>query len=387
MDYASATFVCKEVKSCISKHLSLFANPSSLYKEGRDTNSVISKSRESVAKILNAKSDEIIFTSGATESNNLAIVGLVDKFLVDNPQSVPHIVTSNIEHSAILELIPKLKSYNVDVSVVPADANGIINPQDIKEVLKPNTILVSIMYANNEIGTIQNLREISKVIRNYKKHNHRDYGYPVFHTDAAQASNYLTLDTMKLGVDMMSLDGGKMYGLKGTGCLYKRRGINILPQIIGGGQENGMRAGTESVLNIVSFAKALEVAQSTKDKESARLKVLQDYFIQELLKINGTSINGDISERLPNNISVCIPGSDSEFLVYCLDECGIACSSASTCMNNKDDSYSYVIKNIRGDFGCEKSSLRFTLGRDTRKSDINYCIKSLKKVLLKQWNI
>lgn len=388
LDHASATPICSEVTKTIAKNVHLYANPSSLYSEGRAVNKVIDEARKSVAKILHSTADEIIFTSGATESNNLAILGVLDLFSKNHPNETPHIIVSSIEHSTILELVPVLKNKKIDVSVIDVDQSGVIDPKDIRDAIKKNTVLISVMYANNEIGTIQPIKEISKMIRNYKKHNETlDINYPIFHTDAAQAANYLSLDVADLGVDLLSLDGGKIYGMKGTGCLFKKKKIGLIPQMLGGGQENGYRSGTENVLAITSFAKALEIATSIKDSEYVRLAELQKYFFKELTVIDNLSVNGSLEQRLPNNISICIKGLNAEFVVYCLDELGVSSSSASTCMNNKEDSYSYVIKNIRPQANCETSSLRFTMGRTTTKKEINDCIKILKKVLLTQWKI
>lgn len=383
LDYASATPMSHEVRESIKDCIDCFANPGSLYSEGRVVSDMIRDARNTVAGVLGCKPSNVIFTSGATESNNLAIRGVLDAFFIEFPGEVPHIITSAIEHSAVLEVLKQLKPRDVQVTIIPVSESGVISTKDLRDALRPHTILVSLMYANNEIGTIQPIKEFSHAIRKYKNSHTSKYSpeFPLFHTDASQAANYLDLNTQSLGVDMMSLDGGKIYGMKGTGCLFKSSFQRFSPQIVGGGQEFGLRAGTENVLAIRSFAEALSTTQSLRIKESKRLTLLREYFIDKLLQIPGTSLNGSREQRLPNNISVCIKGIDAEFVLYCLDENGVACSSASTCMNNKEDSYSYVVKAVRPNDSCEKSSLRFSLGRATTKRDINDCIRILTSVL------
>ena len=297
-----------------------------------------------------------------------------------------HIIVSSIEHSSVLETAKKLEAQGVDVSYVKPDKDGIINPSDIRDELRDNTVLVSVMYANNEIGTIEPITEIAKVIRHYRneKKNIIREDAPFFHTDASQAANYLSLDILKLNVDMITIDSGKIYGPKGVGVLVIKRHVPILEQMIGGGQENSRRSGTENIVSIVGFVKAFEITQKTKEKESKRLVILRDYFIKKLLQIPNITINGSVLNRLPNNISVCIEDIDAEFAVYQLDERGVSCSSASTCMNLKEDSFSYVVREISEVKNCSTSSLRFSLGRTTTKKDIDFCLKSLKEVILKQ---
>jgi len=244
------------------------------------------------------------------------------------------------------------------------------------------------MYANNEIGTVQPIREIAKSIRHFrksKKYGSRasKCGWPYFHTDASQATNYCSLNVLRLGVDLMTIDGSKMYGPKGTGLLFARRGILLAPQIVGGGQEAGMRSGTENVPFIVGLSKALSIVNRDKDKELKRLTTLRDFAIKNILKNHKNAIlNGDDKNRLPNNINICFPNLDAEFAVIKLDSLGIACSSSSSCQTLSDSSTSYVIDSIGRGKECSKSSLRFTLGRSTSKSDILRLISSLKKVIV-----
>lgn len=403
LDYASATPLDPQVLRAMHETLGFFANPASLYEEGRKAKEISDKARKTVATVLRAVPSEIIFTSGGTEANNLAIFGAIDYFSKINPNTKPHIIVSTIEHSSVLEAVKKLKEEKgTEVSFIKPDKGGIINLKDIRSALKKNTALISVMYANNEIGTIEPIIEIAKVIRHFKKakslpdllrkSKQASYklkaksfpaSFPLFHTDAAQATNYLSLDVLKLGVDLMTLDASKFYGPKGMGVLFARKNIPLLPQIVGGGQENNLRSGTENLSSIIGFAKALQIAEKIKAKESKRQEVLRDYFVGKLSKLPGATINGSMQNRLPNNISVCINGLDAEFAVFQLDNRGIAASSASTCMNLKEDSYSYVVEEL-GKIGCSRSSLRFSLGRNTAKKDIDNCLKALKEVVFKQ---
>ncbi len=378
LDFGATTPVDPKVLKVMTHLLaSNPGNPASLHKEGRDARAVLDSTRQSVAKHLSASPSEILFTGGGTESNNLAIKGTVAACSVP----MPHIITSTIEHLSVLEPIRELERNGAKVTYLRPNADGIINPKDVRDALRDDTVLVSIMYANNEIGVIQDVKEIAKVIRQYKKTTNKS-SYPYFHTDAAQALGYLDMNTQKLGADLISLDSGKVYGPKGVGLLYIKRGVKILSVMQGGGQESGLRSGTENVALIAGFAEALSINEKVKSKESARLTKLRDYFTLKLLNL-GANLNGSKVERLPNNVSVCFQGFDAEFAVFALDERGIAASSASTCMNLKEDSYSYVVEEI-GKADCKASSLRFTLGRTTSKSDIDNCLQAIKEVLLLQ---
>jgi len=394
LDFASTTPVLPEALQAMSPYFSkYFANPSALYSEGVAMKKVLNEQRNVVATLLQVHHDEIVFTGNGTEADNLALIGIVSE-AKKNIQN-PHVVVSAIEHPAILEMIERLKTDGAEVSVVYPKEDGVIDPRDVEVALKNNTVLVSIMYANNEIGTIQPIREIAKVIRHFKKNKKKSIHELYFHTDASQAANYLHIGVPQLGVDLMTLDGSKIYGPKGIGMLYVRRGIVITPQLLGGGQERGLRSGTEFVSGIVGFTKALSIVQGDKDKESKRLRVLQEKIITFLSKeFPHAILNGSRNERLPNNINICFPGIDGEFAVLTLDAHGIAVSSSSSCRTLADTSRSYVIdalygkKNnhkkidsvqnaIRND--CAESSLRMTLGRYTTKADVQTLISILKK--------
>lgn len=378
MDYASTTPLGKEVKTAMKKVEGVFANPSSLYESGVKAKNILENARKEVAGILNARKDEIVFTSGGTEGNNMIVFGLYNHF--SKFQKKLHIVTSTIEHASVLEPIRELESRGVEVSYIKPNSEGLIDPREIKKALKKETFLVSVMYANNEIGTIQPIREIAKVVRDFKKNNQESFIY--FHTDACQAGNYLSLDVVYLGVDFMTLDGGKIYGPKGSGAIFRKKIAPALLFIFGGGQESGIRSGTENIMYVVGFAAALRAATSSREKESARLSVLQKYFFDQISKkFPKVSINGGKDFRLPNNINICVPGLDAEFVIFQLDKHGIECSASSACMNLKGESSSYVIREVSGE-KCASSSLRFSLGKFSKKTDIDHCLKVLSGVIL-----
>lgn len=398
LDYASATPIDKRVLKLMSFYeKSLFANATSIHSGGVKSRAIIEEAREKIAKGMNAHSDEIIFTGSSTESIAMVILGVVNNYQLNNKSIIPHIITSTIEHPAVLMNFKLLESRGkAEVTYIKVDENGIVNPKDIKEALKKNTALVSIMYANNEIGTIQPIQEIAKEIRHFRKNSLKEHIDGIlFHTDATQAINYLdTSNVEKLGVDMLSFNGSKIYGPKGVGVLYKKRGIKLSPIYSGGEQEFGLRSGTENVSSIAGLALSFEIANKMKKKEVARLTKLRDYAIGKLLKIdkilNTIEVNGDLKQRLPNNINISIKGMSSELLVIELDAKGIEVSSKSACQSGEDDD-SYVITEIRKAKGeqiyKEEGSLRITLGRDTKKSDVDKFISSLTKILdkYKKW--
>lgn len=388
LDHASTTPVDQSIIRTMAPYWSITAaNPSALHRGGVAAKNALQEARKKVASILGGHADEIIWTSGGTESDNLAIIGTVRaaKHFV----SKPHVVTTVIEHAAVLESCRALEREGVSVTYVPVDATGIVSPKAIKAALRSNTVLVSVMYANNEIGTIQPIREIAKEIRHFKKHRAKQPKdeaalYPLFHTDAVQAANYLDISVARLGVDMLSLNGSKIYGPKGIGMLWKKRSVALEPMIYGGQQERGLRAGTENVPLAVGFVTALSLAEKMKIKETARLAKLRDYFFTRIAKeFPNAIINGDMKERLPNNVNVSFPGYESDFLIIELDACGIAVSGKSAC-KSADGEVSHVLYAIRPDADGTEGSVRFSLGRSTKKADIDTVIKALKEIFKKQ---
>ncbi len=387
LDY-SATTPCekKVVKAMKGFWSDDFGNPSSIHSLGVSAKKAMAEARKTVADFLNAHSREIIFTSGGTEANNLAILGSARHFLESNKKA--HFITTEIEHSSVLECFKELEKEGCEVDYLKVDEYGLVNPKDLREMVRPETVLISVGYANGEIGVIQPVREIIKEIR----HKRKDFGvervdYPYFHIDASQAAQYLNMNAEELGADFITIDAQKIYGPKGIGALYVRDGVKISPVIFGGGQENSLRSGTENIPLIVGFAEALRITEKLKEKESARLSKIRDYFFSQIINIIlRVIINGCSENRLPNNIDISIPGEDGEMLVLRLDEAGIIVSSASACTSGEEESY--VVRNIaeKTDATKEeinlrvKSTLRISMGRATKNSNIEYLLKKLSGI-------
>ncbi len=390
LDYAAITPIDPRVEAKIREvQRKFWANPSSLHLEGEMAKNILEEARIKIACILHCRAGEIFFTSGGTESLNLAILGICRE---DAHLGIPHIICSSMEHPAVLEPIKYLlKNKEIEASFISPDKNGIINPESIKKEIKPNTVLVVIQHANNEIGVIQLIREIKKVIENCKL-KIENSSKPYLLVDASQSVLYENISLERLGADILVLDGIKMYGPRGVGILAVKHGTNISPIIFGGGQEGGLRSGTENVPGAIGLAKALEIAVQKKDKESRRLTELRNYAIQKILKeIPNSSLNGDLENRLPNNINICLATPklsakagfqkiDSEFLVIKLDTLGFAVSAASACHTLSLENGSYVIESL-GKPECSSSSLRITLGRSTKKSDLDRLISTIKKII------
>ena len=401
LDYAGATPINKKVTRKMALYeKKFFANPTAIYKDGVKVRNVIEEAREKVAKLINAHSDEIIFTGSGTESDALAILGVVKEWRNKNTGKIPHVVTTKIEHPAVLENCKMLEEDGeAEVTYVGVDKNGIVSLEELRDSLKENTVLVSVMYANNEIGTIQPIGEIAKIIRHFRKMKIPPIPgvgeIPLFHTDACQAMNYLFTENIeKLGVDLMSFNSSKIYGPKGIGILYKKRGVTLSPLYKGGGQESGLRSGTESVALIAGVALALSVTNKIKQKESERLAKIRDYGIEKLLSLSDVSgykiiLNGDKINRLPNNINISITGISSELFVIELSARGIFVSEKSAC-KSYDDNKSHVIEAIRKI--CPRDnvpewSLRISLGRCNKMSDMDVLYREMKNILnkYKQW--
>ena len=386
MDYASITPIDNKVALEMQKVQKRFwANPSSLHTEGGEAKNVLEEARIKIARLLHCRSSEIFFTSGGTESLNLAILGTIKA----SSQKLSHVIVSMIEHPAVLEPIKSLlKNKEIEVSFINPDQSGRINPESVKKEIKENTVLVVIQHANNEIGVIQPIRKIKDVIENCKlkiENSSRSY----LLVDASQSVLYENVSLERLGADILVLDGIKMYGPAGCGILVVKHGTKISPITFGGGQEGGLRSGTENITGAVGLAKALEIAVKVREKESFRLTELRDHAIAKILKeIPNSSLNGSQENRLPNNINICLAapkhsakaGIDSEFLVIKLDTMGFAVSAASACHTLSLENGSYVIESL-GRKDCSSSSLRITLGRSTKKSDLDNLISALKKIV------
>lgn len=372
-DYAAATPLDSRVADAMKPFLDAsFANPSSLYVEGVRVHKAVEAARRKVAGVLQAKPEEIIFTGGGTESNNIAILGTYFHYRDVLKKDKIHFVATSIEHSSVLEALEHAKSLGAKVTYVSPGEDGIVRAEDIAAAIRPETVLVSVMYANNEIGTIQPIREIRKCAK-----------MPItLHVDACQGGSYLPLHVHDLGADLLTLDGSKIYGPKGSGILYRKAGIALSPIMFGGGQESGMRPGTENPAAIVGFAEALAIAQNERLSEGARLKMLRDGLQKRLLeKVKDLKVNGNLEKRLPNNLSICKSGLDAEYAVLRLDALGFALSSVTSCKNQSEDSSSYVIEELYGDDSCSKSSLRITLGRFTTEKEVYRLEDALLTVL------
>lgn len=399
LDYASITPIDPRVSKIMSKIAKKYpANPSSLYKEGVAASGMLENARGRIASALEAHADEVVFTSGGTESNNLAVRGVLDMALdgargngdigMSSGLELPHIITTSIEHPSIRELVARMeKEGKCTVTTIPVSESGVIDARDIKKALRKETVLVSVMHVNNEIGTIQPINEVVKAVRAFKKENGRSASdFPYVHTDACQAALYCPMRIPSLGVDMMTLDGSKMYGPRGAGILYVRRGLRLTPQTIGGDQEHERRAGTEDVSRAQGLAYALELCRKEMPREYLRIEKCRNELLASIMKaIPAVRINGEMKNRVPSNINICLPGMDAEFAVLKLDVRGVCVSSVTSCRSKKEDASSYVIEAMErgtgatggmgqiegmGEPHCAKSSLRITLGRFTSEKDI-----------------
>lgn len=378
LDHAAATPVAADVFKAMEPFFSSkFYNPSALYANAQQVKKHISSARTLVADSTGVRPAEVIFTAGGTEANNLAIQGIARKF----PNA--HFVYSALEHESVREPINWLTKNGWTASEVLPAQNGIVTPVSIGNVITDSTVLVSVMYANNEIGTIQPIQEIAKILQSIRVNRKaRGITLPLyFHTDACQAGNYLSLNLHKLGVDVMTLNGGKIYGPKQSGALVALRHVKFSPLLFGGGQEQNMRSGTENVAAIVGFALALKEAQSCKKDESKRHSTLRDGFIDKLLALSSKiSVNGDLKHRLPNNIHITVAGSDNERLLFALDEEGIQAATGSACSASNSES-SHVLRAIGLNDEQARASLRFTIGRETKSADLRRVSTVLKQLL------
>jgi len=377
MDYATTTPVDPRVLKAMAPFWSAdFGNPSSIHSLGVVAERAVLEAETDIAKVLRAHRDEIIFTSGGTEANNLAIFGVVE---ASRSRGVSykkmHAITSVIEHSSVLECFRELERRGVSVDYIPVSEEGIVDTEMIKEKIKKETVLVSIMYANNEIGTIQPISKIAKLLRAFKNR-------PIFHIDASQAPLYLDVTVEKLGVDLMTLDGHKIYGPKGVGVLFKKRGVSLRPILFGGGHAE-LRPGTKAVPLIVGMAEALKIAATEREKESKRLITIRDFLRKELVAVfPNVLLNGGSDNCLPNILNVSFPGVDTEFLTLQLSEAGIFVSTKSACMRDEKDSYVIKALGSRGrKENISASSIRFSLGRGTKESNIEILLKILKRSL------
>ena len=373
LDYAAATPLDPEVLATMQPYFTEeFYNPSTTYAAGRQVRAGIDDARRGIALVMGARSSDIIFTAGATEANNLALSSIM--------QTYPgkRLVVSAIEHPSVRETAQQFT-----YTEWPVTPDGIIDLTAAGELLQPDVVLVSVMYANNEVGTIQPLRHLAALVQAERKRR-QTAGDPTplyLHTDATQAANYLDLHVSRLGVDLMTLNGGKIYGPKQIGLLYAQTGVPLTPLIRGGGQERGMRSGTENVAGIIGMCVALERAQAQRHDETQRLHLLQTLFLDLFrAQIPAGIINGSLTNRLPNNVHVTIPGHDNERLLMALDNQGIMVATGSACSASNEEP-SHVLAAMDISESLAQSSLRFTMGRATTETDIRCTVTVLEQLV------
>ena len=368
-DNAATTKLDEEVLQEMMPYLTEnYGNASSIYKIGREARKAVETAREQIAKVLNCKPNEIYFTAGGSESNNTAIKGIARA----NKNKGNHIITSKIEHPAVLETCKELEKEGFEVSYISVDENGIINLEELKNAIKPTTILITVMLANNEIGTIQPIEEIGQIA----KENHI-----YFHTDAVQAVGSIKIDVQKLNIDSLSLSGHKFYGPKGIGALYVKTGVRFEKLIAGGHQERNKRAGTENVAGIVGIGKAIELAYSNLDEHNEKIRKLRDYYVGQVKeKIPYIKINGDMEKRLPGNSNISFKFIEGEGLLLNLDLKGIYASSGSACTSGSLDP-SHVLLAIGLPHEIARSSLRITIGKYNTKEEVDYLVETLVEIV------
>jgi cysteine desulfurase len=373
MDHAATTPVDPEVvKAMLPYFTEQFGNASSFHSYGRDAKMAIESSRTKIAKVINAKEKEIIFTAGGTESDNLAIKGSVYSQLKKRKLENAHIITSSIEHPAVTNTCKFLETQGHTVTYLPVDKNGFINPEELADKIKKETVLVTIMHANNEIGTIEPIEEIGKIA------HENDI---IFHTDAVQTFGKIPIDVDKMNIDLLAVSSHKIYGPKGIGALYVRKGIKLEPFVHGGGQEKGLRSSTENIPGIVGLGKAAELALDNLEPERARLTKLRDKIIEGTLgQIDQAYLNGHPTERLPHNAHFWFMAIEGESIILSLDEVGIAASTGSACSTAKLEP-SYVLMAIGLKAFEAHGSLRLSLGKDNTEDDVDYLLEILPKTV------
>ncbi len=381
LDYASTTPVHPEVFDAMRPYFSdAWANPSAIYKEGAQARKVVEDAREELARTLRVRASDVTFTSGGTESNNLALIGLVEALHeTGKAYEEMEIISTKIEHPSILETLAHLAKRGVRVMHVPIDADGKITISGFEKFLNEQTILVTFAYANSEVGVVQEVKKLSRAVRLYNDEHKTKI---LTHVDASQAPLWLSCELDMLGVDMMTLDAGKCYGPKGVGVLVHRHWVRINPILHGGGQEAGLRSGTENTALIVGCVRALVRAQANYESRSLAVAKLRDEFFLILAKeIPNAIVNGSKEFRIANNVNISIPNLDTEYAVIWLDSKGIACSTKSAC-GTSDSTGSSVVREMTGDNARATSTLRFTLGEESTISDIKKAVTALEEYII-----
>lgn len=371
LDHAAATPVDATVLAAMQPYFSeIFYNPSATYTASRHVKQSLEEARARVAYWLGARPSEIIFTAGGTEANNLAIHGVMQQY----PNS--NIVVSAIEHESVL-----MPAHEYPCAEVAVAADGRLDLHELEQSINDDTVLVSIMYANNEIGTVQSIREVAKLVDRIRQQRAPNSKPLYLHCDACQAANYLDIHVARLGVDLMTLNGGKLYGPKQSGALYVKAGIELKPLVLGGGQERALRSGTENVPAAIGFAQALDLAQSMRHEEAHRLLALQnDLFMKLETTFPTIVVNGSRKYRLPNNVHITVPGYDNERLLIELDERGIMAASGSAC-NASNEEPSHVLAACGLSEADIRSSLRFSFGRSTTNAQLNRLVEVLAQLV------
>ena len=369
LDNAATTKMSKTAINAMLPYMdSIYGNPSSLHSMGQKTNEALFNARELIAKLLGCEAREITFTSGGSEADNQAIVSAAR---IGEKSGKKHIVSTAFEHHAVLHTLDKLKKEGFKITLLDVHENGLVIPEQVREAIREDTCLVTIMYANNEIGTIQPIKEIGAVCR--------EKGV-IFHTDAVQAAGHLHIDVKEQNIDMLSLSAHKFHGPKGIGALYARKGISLVSLIEGGAQERGKRAGTENIPAIMGMAAAFEESCSRIDENTEKLTALRDKLIAGLSKVPHSVLNGDAKKRLPGNVNFCFEGIEGESLLLLLDDKGVCASSGSACTSGSLDP-SHVLLAIGRVHDIAHGSLRLTLSEENTEEEINYTIKEVKDVV------
>jgi cysteine desulfurase len=369
MDYAATTPTDRRVIEAMLPYFGeIYGNPSSLHGFGQEARAAMEEVRAKIASFLGAKPTEIVFTSGGTESDNFAIKGVAWA----NRNKGDHIITSGIEHHAVLETCRFLEKEEFKVTYLPVDKDGLVDPAEVAQAITDRTVLISIMHANNEIGTIEPIAEIGRIAKEKKVY---------FHTDAVQTFGHLPITVDGLNVDLLSASAHKLYGPKGVGLLYIRKGTRIVPFMHGGEQESGRRASTQNVSGIVGFGKAVEIAAATLAEEAVRLTSLRDRFIKGIFeRLDGIRLNGHPTRRLPNNINISVESIEGEGMILSLDMMGIACSTGSACSSSSLEP-SHCLLAIGLPHELSHGSLRFSLGMHTKEIDIDTVLEALPQIV------
>ena len=381
MDHAATTPMDSVVLSVMLPYFSdVFANPSSIYALAQESRKVVDDSRLKIASLLGARRSEIMFTSGGTESDNAALRGVAAAL---RPVG-KHIITSKIEHHAVLHTCYQLEQLGYEITYLSVDQNGIVDPESVVNAIREDTVLVSIMMANNEIGTIQPIEQICRLVKDEAKRRGINI---LFHTDAVQAAGFLDLNVKKLGIDLLSLSAHKFYGPKGVGVLYIRRGTPFETQLSGGGQERGRRSGTENVAAIVGMAKAFEISIENRKQTNLHCAILRDKLIKDIISsIEEVNLNGHDTQRLPNNVNFSFAGIEGEPLLLGLDFAGICVSSGSACSSGSLEP-SHVLTSLGQTAEEAQGSLRITLGRENTVEEVEKIVEVLVKLVAKLRNM